>query len=234
MTDIHATIERLLNMTVANGASIQEAETAASVIRKLLDKHGMTVEEVRSRRAGGHGIHHEDTEVAWEQPPVWAVNLAVEIAAGFDCRVGGGAGLVRFIGFPPEPAVAGYLFRVLSRELPVSADNEGRFLRYRGQELREWKNSFLVAAALRIGARLRDARQRNSGTAALIVCKQEAIDELFGAAFKGKCRKVGARIRDEDGALRGDAAGRRACLDARPLPAPPRQRPLGFLTGGNA
>lgn len=34
--DIHSTIERMLNMTVANGASVQEAETAAAAVRKPL------------------------------------------------------------------------------------------------------------------------------------------------------------------------------------------------------
>lgn len=235
--DIHATIQRLLKMTVANGASIQEAETAAATIRKLLDKHGLTIEEVRARRAQGvSGVEFADVEVPWHVPPTWVKILAADIAAGFDCSVAGGGRVVRFIGFPPEPAVAKYLFEVLARELPLSADSEGRFLGYSGADLRDWKSSFLAAAAMRIGTRLRESRQRTKQTAALIVCKEEAVQASLREVCGGREPRPitpSVAITNLSAAVCGYHAGERVCLDGRPLPAPThRQQPLNFPSGG--
>lgn len=236
--DIHDTIRRLLQMTVENGASIQEAETAAAAVRRLLDKHGLTLEQVKAKfDQPQHGVEAERYDTHWQRIPLWVKGLGMSLADGFDCRVlGVNGGTIMFLGFPPEPAVAMYLFRVLSQELPLAAERQGRFLKYRGDELRDWKDSFLIGAGHRIGQRLLQERTRSTSATALTVCKLDTIKDAMGSFPDVDPREKAVKLRasDANGFVAGDEHGRRVCLNSRPLPAPPQQTVLaGFLPGNH-
>lgn len=237
--NIHETIRRLLQMTVENGASIQEAETAAAAIRRLLDKHGLTIEEIRAKHdQSQHGVEAASHDTQWRRLPLWVKGLGASVAEGLDCRMLHRGENILFLGFPPEPAVALYLFRVLSLELPRAADRQGRFLGFAGDELRDWKDSFLRGAGNRIGLRFLQERSQGNAAKALIVCKEDAIDDAMRSMpFETRLKQINLfrGIGSGNGFLAGDAHGRRVCLDGRPLPAPQRQPELaGFLAGGES
>ncbi len=207
-------LKRLLRVTLANGAAPAEAEVATAAARRLLDKHGLTIEQVELLRDDPSAVVEESVDSNYRRQPNWYTGLAAAIADGFDCKSYGTLeGPVTFCGLASDCAVAAYLFRVLSRELPKAATlAAGRHCVF---NVRRFKSDFLLGAVHRIGDRLEQSTKRPDRQG-LIVLKQELINQhIPEMGTRQRRTTLGSRAAFELGQEHGD----RVCLDGRPLPA---------------
>ena len=208
-------LKRLLRVTLANGATANEAEVAAATARRLLDKHGLSIEAVESLRDDPSAIAEEAVDSDYRLMPRWYTALAGGISYGFEVEsVSCLAGPMTFVGFAADVAVAAYLFRVLVAELPRAADVAA--CRRYGPRKQQFKRGFLLGAAHQITRRLAQSRRRPERQG-LIVLKSEIIDRHLGE-MKTHHRKPPSV--DEAAYLSGRSHGNRVCLDGRPLPSP--------------
>jgi hypothetical protein len=211
-------IRNLLNKTVENGCTEQEAMAAAEMAGKLMDKYGVDMSETEIREekctTGIHGAHR-----ARPHPSQWCAN---QIAKFCNCVVWHrrGTGQINFFGLPADVEVATYLLRVIEGAMDRS------YLAYRnathertGMRLR---NTFMAAFADRVNARLGDmlkARHTEdlmttSGTS-LMVVKNAVVKEQWDAQDLklGKAKTVRIAMARSDAArAAGQAAGNKVHL----------------------
>ena len=88
---LHNKIRALLAKTVEHGASEAEASTAADMVRRLLDKHNLTMKDLPKDSGGVHEFSHPDdrTRGTWGgrvfRP--WQIYIAMGVAKLYDCQV---------------------------------------------------------------------------------------------------------------------------------------------------
>jgi uncharacterized DUF497 family protein len=209
-------LKRLLRVTVDRGATANEAEIAAATARRLLDKHGLTIEQVEELRDDPDAVGEESVDSKYRRFPRWYTCLASGIAGGFECSaVSSLAGPMTFIGLRQDIAIAAYLFRTLVAELPRAAEREFCWMvtKYKASA----KNNFLIGAAAQISIRLDQGLKRDPQRHALTLLKEEIIAP-FVPKGTHKTSKLGKETLEADSFLRGRLHGQRVNLDGRPLP----------------
>lgn len=205
-------VRKLLRMTEGRGASTTEAEAAAEIARKMLDEHGLTLEQVEALKNDPTAVKWVDVAHSYKRPPVWCKALLLSIAQGFDCRLVGYRDYMAIVGLAQDTAVALCLYGVIGPELVRAAqrsadDNAGpRHHRTR------YVNAFIIGAARRIGQRLQS--NRKSARPGLIEAKDRLIEPHLAQGqrrFRSECRSAA-------GNWHGTQYGDQVCLRTDVLP----------------
>ncbi|MDJ0388043.1 DUF2786 domain-containing protein [Roseomonas sp. E05] len=222
---VKARIRALTEKTVSNGCTEAEALAAAEMVGRLLERYALSMDEVELREA--RCVQVEVPLAGRRRRPVDACVPA--IARFCDCKVwlareSRGARYV-FFGLEPDTALAAYLFAVVERSIGAElATFRAARPALRGLPLRRASTSFQQGMAGRIAERLEAmARERQAGMAArpsagtaLVVAKQQVVEEAFREAA---IRLVATRrqaIQPDGSYHQGYAAGDRVNLN-RPL-----------------
>ena len=215
-------LKALLSQTVANGASEQEALTAARVAADLMSKYGMTyatVEDIeaetfaKDRRAWAPGRRNGRTgkrhAVEWCLP-------GIDKLCGCRHFFSYDTGDLTFFGTEAETATAHYLVVVITRAI----ENEWKaYLKTAQPERRRSaanarRDAFKTAMSVRICRRIVDmAADKLVGGNPLVVVKNAKVDEAFEASVKTRTDKRKAAVKDQRAALAGFEAGGRTRLD---------------------
>lgn len=197
---------RKLLAKAADASSPEEAATAARMVESTMRKYQLahsdvTIEDQRS------GATVEDFQMNRKAAPVWVRTLASAVAflhEVYNIRIGG-TGKIRFVGTDVDVMVAIETMKYLTTAI-------NRLTKLHGGDKHE-SNSFRLGAVEVISYRLRElARERRaefqqSGSTALVECKQALVEK-----WKEDCGmkiKNGSRPKSR---INGDAyaAGRRA------------------------
>lgn len=82
-------IRALLSKTVESGASEAEATTAADMVRRLLDKHNLSMRDLPRDNAGVQRFNHPERKTYWwsgrMQP--WQMRVAQGVAKLYECQL---------------------------------------------------------------------------------------------------------------------------------------------------
>lgn len=180
-------IQKLLNMTQANGASVHEAEVAAAAAQRLMTQHRISVSDLKPYKeeeiSNKRFIYSGERVVQWKS---WLGQVIAEVNGcktyiGYEngIRKNGREGhliKIRVIGRDSDVQIVDYFFNYLVREVErfCKALNNGRG--------KTWSNSFKMGATRAIVDRLRAAHEQvktESGSQAIVKLdmRQAEIDE---------------------------------------------------------
>ena len=200
--DILRKASALLRMTMANGCTEAEAATAAAKLQELAESYGIDMGELHEeqrRRRISDGMREIRVMVPWSRVPHSFVSLMTAIAAGFDCRSlttpVDRRTCVLFIGFGPDADLAGYLFSILSRELPKEGSRLGRAMLLRRRRLTVFSHAFVIGCAWAIKTRLHERRRQATksaaanSTALIRMSKAVVIDGYLKDRYRVKTQK---------------------------------------------
>ena len=106
-------------LALAKSSNEHEAALAAAHAQKLLSEHNLAMSELEVKEAGAG---KEMFDLGRKTLDKWVFQLASVVASAFDCRVvatsgGDGTAKVSFIGCGEDPAVSGYTFQYLVKEM---------------------------------------------------------------------------------------------------------------------
>lgn len=210
-TDLDRLVQRIRGLrakTVEQGCTEQEALAAAEKVAELLDRYGLTLNELELRRQSCEGVGIETGRK--RRGPI--DDCMTVIARFFDCRVWadtsiGGTLRYVFFGLPADVQAAVYLHDVIV----LAFETETRS--FQGSAIygdtpsphrRTATNSFQIGLARGISGKLqglraaRDASRRNGSGRDLVPIKESIIDN--------ELEKLGLRFRQKS------ATGRRSVL----------------------
>lgn len=196
----------------------EEAEAFTAKAQDLITRHGIE-SAVAQARSGDRSTEEVTTVTIKVKAPYIRPKVAVinGVAQANRCRlilVGKDRALV--IGFPSDIA----LVEVLSASLLIQATRamEAATRTYLYDDVKAFRNAFLVGFAAEVGARLKEAAEHartdveaETGTSVALVLRDRAkdIDDFVGQEFPN-LRKIGASVSNGLGARRGRDAGARA------------------------
>lgn len=228
---VMATLRKLAEMRVDRGCTPAEAALAASHLERLLEKHQLSMFDVKSGQYNEQ-VTEDQLRMGLKLVPQWAYSLARAVSKPHDCEYfslkhyGGGVTAdgrgeivdvsITFVGHKSDVIVCQHLFTTLSRLLVGMADRDGKQIGRRGTHLFQFRKQYLVAAATEIFNRLwaernaaRAEQETKSASTALVVVKDRAVTE-YVAKKHPNLRKVKTKVRrwDHDALDLGRKAGR--------------------------
>ncbi len=176
-----ARIRALMNKTVANGCTEEEAKAAAAAVDRLLEVYELTLDEISVEE---QEVIQLDIAVAHHHVRF----AAMEIARFTDCRVWLSKPNIAYLGLDLDTRIAEYLTLVFKRAIDRETTSYTMFNAdyamsdRRGQD--EMMHTFAVGMATRLGERLhelkskRDFAVKSSGRD-LVVIKGPMLDEAM-------------------------------------------------------
>jgi len=199
-------------------SSPNEAAIAAKRLQKLVDKHGLTIDEVEGSKPSDLGVDTHDRSFKGV-PPVYIQTLGLGCGAFNDCRVSifgnaEGRHVVGFAGFKLDVALSKMLMDYLIGEM------ERQLKLYKAQGF--YASSRAAASAFRNGfadqvyvrlmrmAEERNEEQANSDGTSLVVVKSAKVDEMYGEQ-QTEARKYSPK--DSNSYMVGHHAGKEVGLD---------------------
>jgi hypothetical protein len=199
-------IRALLNKTIENGCTEEEAMAAAAKAGELMDKYGIEQSETQIKaeqcESGIHGAHR-----ARPHPSQWCAKAIADYCA---CIVyhKTGTGQIIFFGLPADVEVATYLMRVIEGAADRGYD---AFKATRAVNHRRTRNDFMLAYTARVSARIREMlKARHTETLvtttgqSLMVVKNAVVAEQWG---DHKLRKAKTTTVATSGSLSAREAG---------------------------
>ena len=214
-------IAKLQEIRVERGATPAEAETAALKISVLLERYQLSMLDVQ-QNVLHEGMLKEELEMDGYNLQTWWYALARAVSEPHDCSYISTKGnkernlkaKMTFCGYESDVKVANYLFVMLKRLLDDAADIATK--NYYGESHRKsFRTEFLVAAATRIGERLKQQRKESqqsqeqavaSSSCALVAIKQPAVKKFYEESFPNRYTIKSAPRRYVE---EGRAAGRK-------------------------
>lgn len=184
-------IQKLLNMTQENGASLQEAETAAAAAQRLMSQHRISMADLGTDN--GEEIHNKNFLYAGERVIKWKSWLGKVLCEVNGCKMyihhlgnGRGAGIqFQVIGRNSDIQIVTYFFNYLCNEIERLCKIEKD--RHAGYG-KTWTNSFKLGAATSIVNRLKQAnkevRSEVTSTALVKVDMRDAQVEAWAKKLK--------------------------------------------------
>lgn len=149
-------VQKLLNMTQANGASIHEAETAAAAAQRLMTQHRISVADLGADTS--EVIHNKNFLYAGERVVSWKSWLGVVLCEVNGCKmyIDHSRGGIQFqvIGRDSDIQIVTYFFNYLVNEIERLCKIEKA--KHRGSG-KTWTNSFKMGATNSIASRLKQA-----------------------------------------------------------------------------
>ena len=213
-------IQALRAKTVAHGCTEQEALAAAEKVAELLDRHGLSLNELefKAQPCEGIGIQTNRRRAA-------PIDECIPcIAAFFDCRVWqerteDAPFRYIFFGLRGDVSAAQYLYELVERAFETETDNFRASEIYLGMagERRTATNSFQTGLARGIAEKLhasraaRDAVMRSASGRDLVPMKAAMVDEemeKLGLSLTSRVLSRGKRVLS-DAYEAGQAAGER-------------------------
>jgi hypothetical protein len=213
-------IQALRAKTVAQGCTEHEAMAAAAKVAELLDRHGLSLNELAFRAQPCEGIAIQTSRR--RAAPIDSCIPA--IAAFFDCRVWAeraeGAPLrYIFFGLRGDVAAARYLYEMVENAFETETDafRTGDLYFEMAGERRSATNSFQTGLARGIAGKLqtlrsaRDAATRSASGRDLVPVKAAMVDEEMAKLGLNLTRRTlsGAKRVLSDAYAAGEAAGSR-------------------------
>lgn len=191
MTDINETIAVLLQKTEANGASEAEAEGAMRLAKKLMEKHGVKLEDIVNKTDAAVDFATMRMSFA-RTKSLLDKFLAADIAKFCDCeavanrqRINGKIYWeVVFFGYRVDVELANYIYKVCSSALDGEWDKYKVTLP-RGSRAKR-RVTFLLGMIDRLVERLEVVEEESPKTGTdLIVLKNQLVTMAFESAFPG-------------------------------------------------
>lgn len=206
---IAARIRALLNKTVENGCTEDEAVAAADLAAKLLAKYNLTLDEVELRKSEFKRHREQHTDEVGER--LWKVGMAIAYLTdtkSWSSNKGVFPYIINFFGLDHEVDIARYLLAICGRAMR----QEHRRLRGiygllnpRRQRLKILP--FLDGMADRLSERIRALKPRAPTGTGLVVLKQELVVQAMPVKLRDmKMRQ--SRDLDETYHLGREAADR--------------------------
>ncbi len=192
-------LKDLLAYNSKNNASKGEIEAAALLIRKILDKHDLTLADVTEKEMYD-GVRLEESRPAVSHNHnIYLGRLASSLALAFECRLiysqwldkGDGSSngkwrkSYKFVGYETDVLSCVYFFDYLRERLLALANEEICKSSMIGSSRYIFTNSFIIGAANAIYERLRKkpvVAAQGNGTA-LVVMKKRAVDSKVKEIF---------------------------------------------------
>lgn len=213
---IAARIRALLNKTVENGCTEDEAVSAADMAAKLLEKYNMTVDEAELRRSPftKHREEHDD-EVGRR---LWKVAKGISHLTdtqSWSNDHGKFPYWVTFFGLEHEVEIARYLLAICARAMRQEQQRLKRIYGLLNPNRQRLKiNPFLDGMADSLYERIKALKPAQPTGTGLVVLKAELVTKAMGDAGI-KLRKLRAHKSDtSDTYMKGRAAGDRVMLES--------------------
>lgn len=214
-------IVKLQEIRLERGSTPAEAERAAAHIRRLLEKHQLSLLDVDGKKYN-EDLDTEVVDLPGQVQQTWFHDLGSAVSRPLDCeylcntrwddatckrRV-----TISFVGYLSDVKVARYLFGFLSRTLGEIAERDGRRAGRYGASLLSYRKQFLSAAARTIERRLWTEKQASQaadpGCRALVTVKAPAVTKYFAEQFqKAKTIKT-PKLTDAQAVADGIRAGK--------------------------
>lgn len=218
---VKARIKALTEKTVSNGCTEAEAMAAAEMVGRLLERYALSMAEIDIRAEGCGQV-----EIPIDGQRRRPIDGCVPAIARFcDCKVwlsrGEGQASYVLFGFPPDTALASYLFAVIDRAMRSGLRAfRAEHPRLAGLALRRASQSFQHGMAGRLAERLgamhsgREtsvAAQQAPGTALMLI-KHRVVEDAFREAKIRLISDGRRRVRLNGAFRRGREAGDRVDL----------------------
>jgi len=220
-------IRSLLNKTIENGCTEEEAMLAADKAGELMDKYDLSFSQVQMKKQKiGRTTYYTHTRKDGTPDKnasrAHEVSYAVgAVAAYCDCEVWQSGADIVFFGMPKDREIAEYLSALIKTamesDFKAYKKSPDRDSEVHGKRLR---TSFMAGYTRRVSARLRDMKKaRDAGHKTtgkeLVVVKMAVVTEAF-AALNLNLRNSARRSNGtEHGAYSaGKAAGNRVSINA--------------------
>jgi hypothetical protein len=186
--DIKAKIAALLAKNADNGATENEAVAAMRIAQKLMEEHGVTMEDILQNNSAANDFIREVMKTGRKNLHEVDLYCAVSIAEFCDVKVwqnkeykmGEKVGVnVQFFGFVADVELAKYLremiFRAMEWEWAKYSNSVSNVGHKRGV-----RKSFLVGMAGRLSQRLCELKNESRGTGTeLIVLKDQLVTQAW-------------------------------------------------------
>jgi hypothetical protein len=235
LTAIGRKIRALLNKTVAAGCTEEEAISAATLARKLMDEHRLSQSDIEIK---AEPVEDDTIDRVIKQKIAYADYCMSGISRYCGVRMWYTTGYdrvkrIKLLGLKPDIEMARWLYEMIDGAIRVErhayAKTTGENDRTTNRRL---ISSFAVGMASRINSRLtamatvlEPVAKTASGTA-LIVVKGALVEEAFAKLnLRFSKARAGHSVRKASAYLAGQAAGDRVNLN-RPLAG---SRPAGLL-----
>lgn len=224
--DIKAKIAALLAKNSDNGATENEAMAAMRIAQKLMDEHGVTMEDILQNNSAANDFIREVMRTGRKNLHEVDLYCAVAIAEFCDVRVwqnkeySGSKKLgvtVQFFGYVADVELAKYLREMIFRAMEWEWAKYSNSVNNVGHK-RSVRKSFLVGMAGRLSQRLRELKveSRNTGNQ-LIVLKNQMVTQAWAEQVNINLKKTNApkTVTVKDGAAyaAGQGAGDRVSLN---------------------
>lgn len=182
-------VENLLNKTVANGASAEEAQSAMLMAQKLMAKYNLSMEAIQKPQK-------KQVEQIWVkggQNCQWMRQLGMVIANNFRCNilVGSGYGLV-FIGLKEDVAICAQVFNFASHTLDRNMMKLRRQYRKQGLSTDGISGDYSLGFITGLRDKFQDQVEKNNW--GLILVKDNEVIEATKNMSSNKTAKSGKRL----------------------------------------
>lgn len=184
--EIISRINALLNKTVENGCTVEEAASAAKIAQQLLTQHRLTVADLSTSEEKIH--NNSEPLFVGKRKIHWKDKLAFGISASNGCKIYfhtvtvyrpgrvryGHEVHCRIIGRDSDIQIVTYFFHYLEREI----ENLCKLAMKRGEGSgKTWSNSFKNGAADAVCRRLKEANQVTRTGNSTAIIKLNSMDE---------------------------------------------------------
>lgn len=186
--DIKAKIAALLAKNADNGASENEAMAAMRIAQKLMEEHGVTMEDILQNNSAANDFIREVMRTGRKNLHEVDLYCVVTIAEFCDVKVwqnkvyelGEKVGVnVQFFGYTADVELAKYLREMIFRAMEWEWAKYSNSVSNVGHK-RSVRKSFLVGMAGRLCERLRELKNQSRGTGTeLIVLKNQMVTQAW-------------------------------------------------------
>jgi hypothetical protein len=220
-------VRGLLSKTVENGCSEQEAMTAATMARRLMDQYRLsqTDVEIEAEPIADELIDRPTPQgAAAVDHCLWGIDAYCGVKTWFSSSYGTGKRIrkIRMLGLKPDVEMGAYLYKMLASAIETETNRYMAEVKaaIRSGE-RPWLDStgtrresstFQVQMAYRINQRLKDMAKALEPTAmtatgtALVVVKDHAVSAAFG--------KLGIKLTGGSSGMSSWSGSNRSAADA--------------------
>lgn len=202
---------KFLNMANNSAASKSESIQAAAHLKKLLDKHNLSMGEITKEQVAAD-ISRENYDTKYKAVPYEQLSLASSIARGYGCDMVATGAKFTFIGPEVAAIVAKEMYAYISHRLWCLAGVNCIASGTKGAAKRAYTRSFIIAAGFEIEERLKEASEPEQ-TESYELVRQPAVEEAVAHWYPSlRSRKMKGHRCDE-GMFDGSEAGKTISLN---------------------
>ncbi len=191
--DIIRRIKALSDRTVDRGCTEQEAMSAADILAKLLNQHGLAMSDIqiKERQDCEESIINTGRKRAHE-----IQSCLISLAELYDCKVWKIRGSFTFFGFPEDLVACQTLYAIIYQAINIELANHKLHCRMDFQptgkrESHDFKMGMVIRIANRLRAMKREQQQDNQQATGrdLVVVKSAVVNAAFAVDHNWGNRK---------------------------------------------